>query len=285
MKMGRRLADLFQVGKMIEFSDGELDEEGNLLESVQVYLRKLSPLDTEKAARAANSARAKLLAQRDDREAEAFLTRQVDAAAMSREDRIRIVLSEELMRVRQLRESELEHDEETWGKDAYLQSLRDAWDDGMKERHAMDPEDPEAKATFDELKRFNDEIEKIMADEEATMMASYEAIADAELNRQVANRMLETEADTAWLNAFRKAQILHAVRDPENKKTPYFETMEEIDELPLEVLRRLLTEYQSLTVDATVGKDSRPAEPSSDSSEPSDPEESSERSGLKAVSA
>lgn len=283
--MGRRLADLFQVGKLIEIDDGQLDEEGNIQESVKVYLRKLSPLDTEKAARLANSARAKLLAARDQEAAEEFMIRQVDAAAMSREDRIKIVMGEELMRIRQLRESELEHDEETWGKDAYLQSLRDAWDDGMKDRFAMDPDDPEAKACFDELSRFNDEVESIMQGEETMMIDSYGNTADEVLNRQVANKMLETESDTAWLNAFRKAQILYSVRDPDDKKTQYFESMEEVDELPLAVLKRLLTEYRALSIDSIAGKDSRPAAPSSDSSEPSETVESSEPSGLTAVSA
>lgn len=276
--MGRKLTDLYKVGKEILINDDSGEE------PIRVYLRKLSPLDQEKALKRANAARAALLAKRNVEDSEEFQSRSADVQQFSREDKIGALIGEELGKIRQLRESELEHEEEgEWAKDGYLQGLKDSWDETMSQRYAEDPEDPEAKGVFEELKRFNEAVNKIMESEEHFLRVDHESTPDSVLDLQMTKKLLELEADGLWLREFRRAEVWLSVRNPEDIKQPYFESREEVDELDPKVFLRLTQEYQALLVDPGTGKDSEAQPPSSDSSEAQETVETPEASGLLSV--
>lgn len=269
----RRLTDLYKLGKEIRFNDDE-DEE-----PIIVWLRKLSPIEHEKALRRANSARVITMSQKDHPESEEFQSLLLDVAVLSREQKIASVIAEDVMKRRQARESELEFDEEEeWSKDGYLKGLKDAWDDGMSQRYAEDPEDPEAKKVFEELKRFNSTVDELMEQEEEVMAREFETNSDEDLNIKMAKKLVELEADSAWLREFRRCEIWLSVRT-QDRKSYYFENREEVDELSIEIVNRLIEEYQGMITDPTVGKGLQAPQASSESYELPAPEETSAPSG------
>lgn len=276
--MGRKLSELFQVGKEVLINDNTGGE------PARVYIRKLSPNDQEKALRRANAARATVLAKKNTPEDEEWQVKFFEAQEMSREEKIRTLIGQDILKYRMSREAELEHDEESeWGKEGYLQSLRDSWDDVMAKRYAEDPEDVEALQVRNELQRFMETVDVDVKAEEASRIDSWSDIPDDKVDEKIVGKLLELDADAAWLKEFRRCEIWLAVRDPDDKKSLYFESRDEVTELPIEVITRLMAEYQSLIVDPQEGKDSRPPVPSSELSEPTVKEATEQDSGQLSV--
>lgn len=268
----RNLADLFQVGKELELDDGQG-------EPVKVWLQKLNPVEHEKAMRRASSARAKILSGKDAAEQEMA---EDEAAEIGREGWIEYLTTDALSRRVRALEAELAAEEE-WSKDKYLQGLRDAWDDGMQDTLAEDPDDAEAVRVRDELARFQTALDALIEGERENIRRDYESKDDDDLERRVVERLISTRADLAWLTEFRRCEVWLAVRDPKDHLSYMFDERGDVDRLSQEVLVRLMTAYQELSVDPQEGKASRATRSSSKSSESPVVEETDQASGLEVV--
>ncbi len=272
----RRLADLYQVGKEVTFDDGGGDP-------VTVYLRKLNAVDQETAIRKANSARARVHATGRDPDSDEYgelLSQAIDIG--TREDLITYVIQGRLTDFLVAKEAELAAEEE-WSKDGYLDGLREAWDDALQERYHVDPEDSEARHVFGELQRFSEQVKPFVEDEETSLRSMYVEKSLSELREIVAQELITISADIAWVREYRKCELWLATRDVD-RHSRYFESRQDVDDLPTEVVQRLTEEFQSLNVSAPEGKDSRATDDSSVSSEPPEQVEITPNSGLVAVS-
>lgn len=272
----RRLSDLYVVGKDLSFDDGAG-------EPVTVYLKKLTPVDQETAIRKANAARSKVYAAGRDPESDEsgdLLSQAIDLG--TRDDLVSYLCAARLSTFETQKEAELAAEDE-WSKDGYLQGLKDAWEDGLKETYHVDPEDNEAKRVFAELERFAEQVEPHVADEKTNLEGLYANTPLEELRQLVADDLLSMSADVAWVREYRKCEVWLSVRVPENHRERYFESKDEVDELPPEILNRLVEEYRVLTVDVVEGKDSRATDGSLTSSVPPEPEAISQNSGLQVV--
>lgn len=247
----RRLSDLYVVGKPLVF-----DEDSD--EPIEVWLSKLSPVQQRDAANNATGARARLLALKNNPESDpqqiaVFREQLEDLGVRDRESMIEFMI---VPKVQETRAAAAERiaSEGKWGENDYLTSLQEAWNGGLDEKYAADENDEEAKAVYDALFEYTQEVEEAVEEEKENLCLEYEHLSDADLDRQVIERAIDAEADFAWVNEFSRWQIYYAVRLPEDHKSLYFIDREEVDELDAQVTERILQEYNQMTVEPSEGK-------------------------------
>lgn len=278
MPRTRRLADLYVTGREFIFDDDDGENE-----PVTVYIRKLTPVDNEQVMRRANAARAAMLVARRDRDSQEYKNLYSQVWDVGDTDSlVDQLISPELIKKRIAREAEIAFTDE-WNKDSYLQGLKDAWNDGLSDKYQENPDDLEAKRVFDELQRFEDAVTQAMKGEDEAIRRSFESKTEEELREKVLDQILELQSDVTWMSEYRKSELWLAVRDPKNRRERYFVSRDEVDELSYEMLKRLTEAYQSMSVDLTEGKDSRPTDSSSEQPEPPSPQETEDSSGPQIV--
>lgn len=250
----RRLSDLYVVGKELTFDDGAEGED-----PITVWISKISPIEQRNAADEAAAERARVLRTRnlpaDSTEKMRMFDQLVEMGGDDRETLVNYLISPKMYEAEQSAEARLAA-EDPWSKDDYLQGLQDLWNKEHQERYLKDPEDEDALQTFNELKKFAEEVEEAVADEREALAAGYEGESTEEMQAKAVDLLISTEADFAWMNEFRKWQVFYAVRYDDNHKERYFESREEVDMVDSDVFARLLQEFLDLSVDVTEGKDS-----------------------------
>lgn len=271
--MKRRLEDLFVRGDFETFDDGKG-------EPITVWLQKLSPVEMSSALRRANAARARVRALKNDRESEEFMDLWLEVTEWERrEDLIEYLLAEPQLRIEERVEAELGVEGE-WGEDGYLQGLRDAWANGGRDAHIVDPESPEgveAGRVLAELTRFSEAATEIAAPDIAAARAELEAKPYEELQEMALDRVIRYRASTAWIEEMHRCEIFYGTHEavPDAKEPGkwvathkrYWTRREDLDRVQGEVLGPLFTKYAELAVDVMEGKDSEGTPTSSDSSE------------------
>lgn len=270
MPKTRRLTDLFVRGKEVTIGDGE--------GAITVWVQKLNPVDQEMALRRANAARARILAKKKDEDSFEYQSTRMDIVGKDADELIEFLVADVIQSKSQSFEAELAAEDE-WSKDHYLQGLRDSWNDGLKDAYHMDNDDEEAARVFAELRRFSDEVTKLLQGEAEKLRGDYKDTSDEELENLVFDKMFAATADMAWVHEYRRCEIWLGVRELENHKKRYFESRDEVDHLEQEVLVPLVAAYHEVNVDVTEGKGLVGTPPSSPSSEQSEKVETAPSSG------
>jgi hypothetical protein len=256
----RRLTDLYLTGQVLELDDGTGDP-------IEIYMSKISPLEQRDAAENATKARAGVLLIKNSPDAAAdrliYEDQIYDLGLDTRQTWIEFLSAEKVQQTELSIEERLGSEGE-WAENDYLKSLQEAWNDGLRDQWIADQSidedsdekaDEEADRVFNELKRFTDLVAVEMEEEIPDIQADYEHISDDELKRDVVNKIIESEADFAWLNEFAHWQVFYSVREPDDHKQRYFEAREEVDGLDNRILTELISKYREMTVDGVEGKD------------------------------
>lgn len=248
----RRLTDLMQVGKELVFGD---DEE----ETITVYLRKLTPIDLQAQVKHANAARSRVSTRFKDRESDDWLSVYTNTETLGREQAIEFLLSQSVGEMVEKFESQVSLEDE-WAKDGYLEGLRDSWKDELEEIYFSteegDPEREDAQGVFDELKRYTEQVEKLLSAELEEQRTVYEGRSDEWLFENATAKGLEHECENAWYTAFNEAKIYYGVREHPLHNKRYFESFDEVRNLSSAMVTRILEEFSSLEVDPLEGKGS-----------------------------
>lgn len=257
----RHLRDLYVRGKLVTLNDEEPadvveGEDGEPVvdpNAVQVYIKKLNMHENEVAFRQANQKRAATIAASKDPEHPLYKAVAADVMDMSVDDMKEKLISLPLAEKRESVEAECASQPE-WEEHNFLQGLTDAWREGLQDKYLVNAEDEEAKPVYEHLLRFSDEVEAILDGERQAMLRDLGDVPEAELRERTVVQMLHDRADLDWSDAYRKSELMFAIRDPEDHTKKYFETLEDLDELEKLTLLRLLTEYRSVSVDPKEGK-------------------------------
>jgi hypothetical protein len=275
MSRRRRLEDLYVIGRELSLDDGNDDP-------VVVWLQKLSPLDHDKAIRRAAAAKARVLITRHDHDTESWQQAYSDVDELGGRDAlVEYLIAEEAAQIRESAERELAFAEE-WSKDGYLTGLQDLWEDEekpMNVKYAEDPEDPDARRIFLELKRFSDTVEEKVAPEIEGLKRDYVEMPEEEIRERAVGQLIDLKSGLAWLREYRHCEVFFATREVGNHDVYYFSHHETVDRLATEVFVELSNAYQEMVVDIASGKDSPKSTSSSPSSEPPSEEEPSPVSG------
>jgi hypothetical protein len=248
----RRLSDLYIVGREMSFNDGE-DEE-----PVKIWLSKISPIEQRDAADQATKVRGKILALKHSPDAvnERLLYEDQfnDLGLSSRDEIIAFVAASKIQEAMTSNEHRIAA-EDAWTNENYLKSLQDAWNDGLSEAWVKDPDDdPEAARVYAELKRFAEEVDAATADDKANIIAEFDHVSDEELRSRAVDKIIEAEADFAWLNEFSFYQIFYAVREIDDHKKRYFDNVNEVKGIDTSIVTELVSTYREMTVEGVEGK-------------------------------
>lgn len=250
---------------------------------IKVWLKKLSPTEHAKATRAASAARARHLAVALDPESDAYLAVKDDVFRMGDRDALIDYLTvEDVDKMRSSAEAALAAEPE-WSEEGYLDGLRDSWVEGLADRYAEDPEDPEAKRVMTELTRFTDAVAERVEPGIEDLRASYDHVPMDELHNSTVDQVIKNRAVLVWVNEFYRQQMFFGTRRHDDRNQRYFANFDELDEMETQVRVQLQQGFEALTVDATEGKGSEEIPPSSDSSESPAAAETGASSGPKAA--
>lgn len=291
----RRLEDLFVRGCFETFDDGKG-------EAVTVWLQKLSPVEMSSALRRANAARAKIRSLKADRDCEEFEDLWLEVLEWGDKSAlVEYLLAEPQLRIEERIEAELAAEDE-WAEEGYLQGLRDAWENGARDAHIVEPESPEgqeAARVLAELTRFSELAAARGASEIAQARAELDAMDINDLRERALDRIIRYRATDAWLAEMRRCEVFYGTHPvalntaaapdaPEEERwvalpERYWRKRTDFDRLQVEVLGPLLERYKELSVDVVEGKDSGEIPTSSDSSGQLPEPEMGNSSGLAAV--
>lgn len=250
----RRLTDLYVRGIEHVIDDGNGGP-------VAVWIQKLVPYEVKQAAEKANAVRARIVALKfadDQQEARLSLLSRMESDGMisDRQEMIEFLEAEKLLEMHRSHEAELAEEDE-WAKNGYFDGLYDSWvEGGMRERYALDPEtDEEARAVFEALERFDNEVERRMVGERKSIAREYAGKSDKALRELVLDRVIDMEADMEWSQEYQFWELFFSVRDAEDHRDRYFRDIEEVKTLPEEVYKSLVLAINELHVDQIEGKD------------------------------
>ncbi len=253
------LRDLYKTQNQIAISDG--------VNTVPVVVRKISPLQKEKAQRRANAAQAIRKRAKNDRDSEDYLSQlnQVQEVFGEAREQLLIVVVDEAMALEsQQIQARIMYDEDSeWAKDDYLQSLLDSWDNGMGQRFTDDPDDIDAAKVYAEIERFTTQVEAEVEEARGRMEDEWDLSGTPKLQEKVAEILLDRQALTLWHKEFIAARTYYSVRKVSDWRELYFDSIDEVLELDERTLQELVDAYDEISVDPIEGKDSPPAQSSS----------------------
>lgn len=264
----RRLGDLYVRGKELAPDDGN--------GPVKVWMAKLNEVDREAALRRANAAKARYLIDTDNEESDVFAAAYGDIREFEdRETLIRFIIGDELARARRRIEAERANDEDTWGKEGYLQGLYDEWtgtdeSPGLKETFETNPGDPDVERVKAELDRYREEVDDEVRAYGERLEKDWVDVDLDTIRRRAAHELLQLRANEAFVREYQRQQLFYSIRDAANHRQRYFSNIGEVDDLDDEVRVYLIDQFNSLMVDHVEGKDSPPPAASSNSSDSTD---------------
>lgn len=251
--MGRSLRDLFIVGKPLVLDDGAG-------EPVNLFIRKMNDTRHSEAMKRAGAAKSRMKAALKDETSNEYLSIQESIEEFGREGLIAYLLSDFRFTKERPVEAEVAAQDE-WAEDNYLQGLQEAWMGGHDDAYAKDPEDVEAKRTFDELKRFAEAVEKEVDARVEAFRKDLETKSDEQLEKMVIGKYGEVRMASAWLQEFRKCEIWLSTFQ-EDKVTLAMPERADVDVLETETVAKIMEALEEITVEGTEGKDS-PESPTS----------------------
>lgn len=248
----RRLSDLFVTGEDVSFDDGSG-------EPIRVWVQKLTPAETQLAVEKSRPSKTKIISIKklpDDHYLKLRYLDELESGGIEEKiDFIKFLIRPKLEEAR-ISAQERVAAEDEWSKDDYLNGLQEAWNDELQAKWInSDDEDDEANRVYDELKRYTDQVIKEVEAAEKDLINELDDLSLEALQRRSVNRLIETHGDNILINEFRKQQLFYAVREAENHKNKYFESIDEINTLPEVISNRLFIVYGELAVDSFEGKE------------------------------
>lgn len=274
-----RLEDLYQTETAVVISAGD--------KTVPVVVRKINDVQKEHARRRANAKQALLRRAKNLHDSEEFLEQlnQVqDLFADNREHLVSVIADEHVRQETPMVEARVIFGEGSeWAEDDYLQSLNELWANEMQDRWVRDPDDEEAAKVKDELERYLLQVENELDEMRVRVSDEWASVNVDQLQSKVAEILLERRASAVWGQEFIAARTFYSVRNADNSKELYFETIDDVLGLDERVLNPLTEAYEKISVDPVEGKD-LPPDPNFSPQQESDVQADTGTSGLATAS-
>ena len=245
----KRLMNLYMIGKEVTFED----ESGEF----SVWLQKINPWQEREAIAKSKIVRAPIMALKRDRldpDRVQYTDLLVDWGMDNKDAQIAFLISPKVQQARDSAEAKIAF-EDQWAKDDYLITLQEAWNSGMADVFALDPEDKEASRIYGELRRYTDQVDAEVEYEANEYALDMQDKDEAKIEQDVLDILIDAEADALQMAEFRRWQMFYAVRNPDDHDALFFEGREDVDVIDPKIFIRLLEEYSEMTVDGLEGKD------------------------------
>lgn len=221
-----------------------------------LYLKKLSVPQERFASTESYKVRAKyeILKKADPLDPERLAIREAVLLVEEVDQLALLVLSEEYTKLQASVESRIAH-EEKWAQNDYLQTLQSLWIDEMKERFDRNPEDEEAARVFKELKKYTEEVDTIVQSEFEDMLFEKKQSSKDVLIEEAIDQLLDTSAVSAQVEEYNYWKIFFATYLDSDFTEKFFEEIDDVRGTPHELLSKILTAYDDMSIGVMRGKD------------------------------
>lgn len=249
----RRLSELYVTGREVVFDDGEG-------EPLELWLQKLTPAETQEAVNRSRPAKSRITSIKrlpDDASERMLYFDQMDEYGIYTTDEMIAFLIQPKLNQYALSAEARVADEKEWSEDDYLTGLQNAWNEGLKDTYAADPEDADAARVFGELRKYTDQVQAEIDAEERELTYELQDLEEDELRKRIVNKLIEDHGDNALIEEFRRQQLFFATRLGSDHSKRYFQSREEVDSCQGPVYNKLVLTYIELSVDSFEGKDQR----------------------------
>lgn len=275
----RKLSELFERGTEVRFNADGVNTGEPTPDDITVFVRPPNPFERDMALReaAACRARAVLAARRRPDEDADSITSIAAISNLSTDDLIDYLITQKEGDTLAEGQRRVLAEEEWKDFDQLRDSVRQWSEAGY----------PEDDHWLPIIERDNEFGRQVRAAADAVRDAAREAyrlVSREKLEEQAFEKRIDVLGNQAFMKAYQENMLFYACKD-EDKKTQFFETVQEILEAPEEVQEALANTLSSFLNSPGDAKNSQRAAPSSDSAEPSANQEISEPSGQETVSA
>lgn len=244
-----RLSKMYTLKREVTFTD----ESGDF----SLFIRKATPVETRDSIQNSLKVRAMFMALENEPSDNPLKIGYADIlegiGLDNRDSLIEYICNEDVLKLRISIEERVAFDDR-WAKDDYINSLQEAWEDGMREKWMLDNDDPEASLVFNALKKFTDEVEELFIEELEDIYASKEDWSDQKLMDAAVNKFIKRHASSEQATEQNKWKVYYCTYTDENCTDRFFESRDEVDSYP-DLFARLIEEYDEMSLDSLEGKD------------------------------
>jgi hypothetical protein len=251
------LSDLFRVGEVVTVKD----DEGN---EYQIFVRRPSPLQLEKARETANGRMGRHKREAFDPVSDIRIGMEAGVQDSTREELLEIRVQFDAPEFRDEAFNEVlysdDEDGENWNEDdRYLTVLAGIsermadikkYNDEMKEADAVDfideEEDAQLVSLMVDYDLFQSQVEERADVLIAEKSESRGNMTIEELREDVIKTTVELEARMIWYEAYQVTMLYYACRYPDDKKKLYFSEPDEVLEIPQYIRGQLYDAYEKL---------------------------------------
>lgn len=254
----RTITDLHARGKEVNLADED--------EPFFVWVCKVGRRDQQDIMERANIARAKHMALKGYRSGDSEGRMAIDARAEmsglvdSRESAFPFLVRMEEIRSTDTHSARIAKEEE-WSKDDYLEGLKSAWfetgepDVGLQALWAKNPDDPDAKRVYQELKRFDEIVQGFVDEDKKSYREHLEGLTLQQVRDKVVDELINNEANIVWSDEASRWRTFYGTRLQSDHSKRQFADISEVDELQEEVWNKLRDAHRELLVSVQEGKD------------------------------
>lgn len=236
----------------------EVGKEVPLGEDLTLWLQKLTPAEEKEALEHSYKPRAGILSLLKADPDEPGLLEFKDTLERwgldTKEAQVNFLITPDVQKAQASQESKIASQKE-WSENDYLITLQSAWNDGLDEKLALNPDDEEASRVFKELKRYTEQVATAVEVDRVDLFERMDIKSETEIEDKVVKMLIEHAAGQAQLNEFHAWAIYFATRLVEDHDVHFFGAREDIDGYGASLYPRLLEEYMLLSLDSIEGKE------------------------------
>lgn len=250
LEQRRRLTDLYVKGRVVTLNDDSGEP------AIDVWVRKMTPVDMSTALTKANAARVRLLSlKKQTPPSEEWLSVKNEVIDLDREILLQWAIQGKFV-IRKVVIMARIAFENGWNEDNYLNGLEEEYaSEEFQQKLAEEPDNESLQRIALEYERYIAECEAEYIKELERLNREFDTMSDEELQEYILDEQLKLQADTSWLMEYQKCMVWLCCFDNENRKQRMFESRAEVDEVQPEVLTTLFQECEALNVPDAEGKD------------------------------
>lgn len=249
------LRDLFIKGRELKIETG--DEENPIIE---VWIRKPSSTQRDYALRKARTKKARRRAELLSPNSAEHQTMLLEIQEMDIEEVIEELVRGRSSELRRQATNEVLFNPEIgsdWGKDgekyfSLLDARLEVQDQILREAEEnQTTPDFESNEEYKRLASLEEQFQAEVAERETVLRDDYRAQVASEgtpeeLRKKLFNKYVDAESEMVWFAEFRTNMIYQAVRRIDDHSKLYFESVEELLDMPLEIQTQLFNAYDQI---------------------------------------
>lgn len=259
-----RLQDLFKTGELVSLEFPNPESPDDRLQ-VELWIRRPTAEQQQEAMAKAQAKKARKRRALKEEGSDEHLALMEEVEELETRDELidQIVRFQEQSLRAQATNEVLYRDDvgSDWGTDGsvyieLIDAVQQRWDEIVRHNEELDPKDYELRIdpqTDEELgklnaeqERFDAEVQEKFAELLEAEKAKYRGVKIDELREKLASELIDAQSGLEWYAEYRQRLLFYSLRDPDNTKKLYFNSLEEMLSMPDFIQQRLFAEYDRI---------------------------------------